>query len=223
MQLFAKWMLAASVLVGSLSMAVHSNAAVVALNAVSGTGVFKDDGQTGELGFSLPANLASIQNFSLTINFETDTSALGFGTATIQVYLEQDTAALAPPPPGRGAFALGETSGLAHGATISPVYNAAVGASSATLSGSFLQSQFNFGPLSATGLWDDFAGSTYKVFFYVSGTNEPTSVSVRANSATMSLTYNETAGGGAVPEPSTLAIALVGLAGWRGRRMLRRC
>jgi hypothetical protein len=37
----------------------------------------------------------------------------------------------------------------------------------------------------------------------------------------MTLNYNSTSGG-VVPEPSTLAIALVGLAGWRGRRMLRR-
>jgi hypothetical protein len=49
----------------------------------------------------------------------------------------------------------------------------------------------------------------------------PSNVTVTVLSANLKLDYNTT-GGGVVPEPSTLAIALVGLAGWRGRRMLRR-
>lgn len=199
------------------------HAAVVNLSATSGLGAFVGENATGTIGFTLPGDLAGIQSFSLTVNFETNSSPVGFGTATVQAYLLQDTALPSPPPPGTSAFALGESGSMAHGITISPTYNAVVGSPSATFSGSFLQGLYNFGPLVSPGLWDDAAGSTFNVFYYVSGTSGPTSVTVRANSASLTLTYDQAGGGGgAIPEPSTLAIALVGLAGWRGRKLVRR-
>jgi hypothetical protein len=194
----------------------QADAASVTLSALTGTGESFGDGVTKVFSFTLPTGLTSINSFQLDFEFFTNTTT-DIGDGVLQGFLEQDTAAI----PGRSAFAFGETT-IGHGSVFNWSASFNAGDSSYTLTPGFLTSQFNFGTLSSTGLWDDSAGSTFNLYYYASASSGATNVEFTATKADLILDYNTSGGGGAIPEPSTLAIALVGLAGWRGRRLLRR-
>lgn len=190
-------------------------AASVTLSATTGTNVSFGDGVTRVFSYTLPSNLASINGFQLDFSFSTN-NASDIGDGVLQGYFEQDNASL----PGRSAFSFGETT-APQNVNFNWTMGYSVGNNSYTLTPGFLTSQFNFGTLSSTGLWDDYAGTTFELYFYASAASAATNVEFTATKADLILNYN-TSSGGTIPEPSTLAIALVGLADWRGRRMLRR-
>jgi hypothetical protein len=224
MRKLIQWMAAWAIAVGSLAIGSDSRGAVVTLNwsFPPGGAAFVPGGGTGSINFNLPSDLLSINKFTLTVSTEADPAPAApfpaFGNSRAQFFIEQDTSAI----PGRAAFAIGETVELSHAETKTNTFsNHQVSDSSAPLTGTLLSSVYNFGPLDSGGLWDDSAGGPFSLYFGVLASEFGSSVSLRLSSATLTLDYNPT-GGGVVPEPSMLAIALVGLAGWRGRRMLRR-
>ena len=218
MRLFAKWMLAFSVLVGSWFMAGTSHAAVVTLNAVFGLNIPIAIGNTELLEFTLPGDLVSINSMELDFTYNTPNPGVSIGTASLEFFFEQD-ATTSPTT----AFAIGGTYGLGAG-IISGAYDGQVlspGDASFVYTLPFLASSYQFANLSATAPWAALAGSNLQIGVYNGGDGGFTNISPEIITATLNLNYN-VAICGAVPEPSTLAIALVGLAGWRGRRMLRR-
>jgi hypothetical protein len=218
MRLFANWMLAFTVLVGSMSMAGNSYAAVVTLNAVFGLNLPIAIGNTELLEFTLPGDLVSINNMELDFTYNTPNPGVSSGTASLEFFFEQD-ATTSPTT----AFAIGGTYGLGSGIT-NGAWDGQVltpGDASFLYTLPFLASSYQFGNLSATAPWAALAGNNLKIGVYNGGDGGFTTISPEIITATLKLNYN-VAGSGAVPEPSTLAIALVGLAGWRGRKLVRR-
>jgi hypothetical protein len=216
-QFLTGWMVALSVAVGSLAMSGTSAGAVVSLNAASGLNAPISGGSSGMVEFNLPADVGTINSFTLSFTYsDGSTSTPTFGVGSLEI-----TVAQAPLITGSSLFAVGGVYNISPTATSTAAsFTSTVGDVSATLTDSGF-ALFSLDPLSATGMWGASAGSTFPIFFTNSDSN-PTSVAPQILSATLLLNYNATGGGGAIPEPSTLAIALVGLAGWRGRRMLRR-
>ncbi|MFY7970080.1 MAG: PEP-CTERM sorting domain-containing protein [Pirellulaceae bacterium] len=220
-QFLTGWMAALSVAVGSLAMTGTSTGAVVSLNANSGLNTPIAGGSSEEVSFApLPADLDTINGFTISFSYaDGSTTTPSFGVGSLEVVLFQSL----PIAPGASIFIAGGVYNISPSATATAAsFTSNVGDSSATSIDTTASLFFTLDPLSAYGLWGLSAGSTIS-FFFVNATTSPTSVAPKILSATLLLDYNPAGGGGAVPEPSTLAIALVGLAGWRGRRMLRRC
>ncbi|MFN5854057.1 MAG: PEP-CTERM sorting domain-containing protein [Pirellulaceae bacterium] len=218
MRLFAKWMLAFSVLVGSWFMAGTSHAALVTLDAASGLNIFIAVDTTEQLEFVLPSDLASINSMELDFRYDTPNPGPATGTASLEFFFVQDVGT-SPVT----AFAIGGIYGIGAGETAAAYDGQTLNTNDGSFSYilPFLPSTYQFGTLSATVPWAALAGSNLVINFYNGGSGGFTNVSPEILRATLKLNYN-VASSGAVPEPSTLAIALVGLAGWRGRRMLRR-
>jgi hypothetical protein len=217
-QFLTGWVAALSVAVGSLAMTGTSTGAVVSLNAVSGLNTPISGGLSEEVAFALPADVATINGFTISFSYaDGSTTTPSSGVGSLEVLLFQS-----PPTVGASIFIAGGVYNIFPSATPNAAsFTSKVGDSSATSIDPSFPIYYTLDPLSATGLWGLSAGSAFS--FYFSNTiTSPTTVRPQILSATLLLDYNPAGGGGAVPEPSTLAIALVGLAGWRGRRMLRR-
>ncbi len=219
-QFLTGWMAALSVAVGSLAMTGTSTGAVVSLNANSGLNTPIAGGSSEEVAFALPADVATINGFTISFSYaDGSTTTPSFGVGSLEVALFQSL----PIAPGASIFIAGGVYNISPSATPTAAsFTSNVGDSSATSIDPSVSSFYSLDPLNATGLWGLSAGSAIS-FYFLNATTSPTSVAPQILSATLLLDYNPAGGGGAVPEPSTLAIALVGLAGWRGRRMLRRC
>jgi hypothetical protein len=216
-QVLMGWVAAVSVAVGSLAITGTSTGAVVTLNAISGLNdpIYGDQLRTVE--FLLPSDVGTINGFTLSFTFDDASTTAAFGAAYLQVVVPQ-----AAPGPGASIFGVVGVDNIAAGSNITITIAKGVGdASSGLTDPEWLD--YTHSPLSSTGLWGILAGANFPFFFLNSEVNGLTSVAPRITAASLTLDYNSNGGGGAVPEPSTLAIALVGLAGWRGRRMLRRC
>jgi hypothetical protein len=156
MRLFAKWMLAVAVLVGSVSMAGTSYAAVVTLNAVFGLNLPIAIGNTELLEFTLPGDLVSINSMELDFTYNTPNPGVSSGTASLEFFFEQD-ATTSPTT----VFAIGGTYGLGAG-IISGAYDGQVlspGDASFAYTLPFLASSYLFANLSATTPWAALAGS----------------------------------------------------------------
>jgi hypothetical protein len=217
-QFLTGWVAALSVAVGSLAMTGTSTGAVVSLSANTGLNTPISGGFSEEVSFALPADVATINGFTISFSYaDGSTTTPSFGVGSLEVLLFQTPATL-----GASIFIAGGVYNISPSATSTAAsFTSNVGDSSATSIDPAFAFYYTLDPLSATGLWGLSAGSAFS-FYFSNTTTSPTSVTPKILSATLLLDYN-TPGGGAVPEPSTLAIALVGLAGWRGRRMLRRC
>ena len=218
-QFLTGWMAALSVAVGSLAMTGTSTGAVVSLNANSGLNTPISGGGSEEVAFALPADVATINGFTISFSYaDGSTTTPAFGVGSLEVTLFQSPVAL-----GASIFIAGGVYNISPSATPTAAsFTSNVGDSSATSIDPSVSVYYSVDPLNATGLWGLSAGSAIS-FYFLNATTSPTSVAPQILSATLLLDYNPAGGGGAVPEPSSLAIALVGLAGWRGRRMLRRC
>jgi|688.fasta_scaffold00074_53 hypothetical protein len=222
-QFVTRWVVALTVAVGSLAIGSASHGAVVTLNATI-SNLQIGLGNTDQLQFTLPNDLTSINSIQFDFTYFTDfPSVPGFpnaqnGSASLEFFFEQDTSTFPVT-----VFAVGGVysidSGLTSTVYSTPTFN--VGGIGFSYTLPFLASIYQFGVLSATAPWTALAGGNIAINAYNGGDGGFTDVFPLITAATMTLNYNSTSGG-VVPEPSTLAIALVGLAGWRGRRMLRR-
>jgi hypothetical protein len=209
--------IAALVGIGSLVTSDSGCAAIVNLSATGGGALNSPLGaENGEtIFFTLPNDFASLNSIELDFTYNTNSGSPAFGTASLEFVLFIDSSALS----GFGVVGVyGLVANISGGSYDgSPI---SVGTPSYSFALPFFGTRMNL--TSLPGIAPDFVAGNPIVFGLYNGADgSPSSTTITVLSANLKLDYNTT-GGGVVPEPSTLAIALVGLAGWRGRRMLRR-
>jgi hypothetical protein len=216
MRKLVQWMAAWAIAVGSLAIGSNSHGAVVTLNATGGlnTGV----SPSATLSFLLPADVLTINSFTFDFTYEAS-AAPGpiLGTASLEFALLQSIPFVA----GADLFGITGVYAISPTGPTNQSITASVGDPSFAFTLSDFTATYSMNSLSSTGVWNLLAGNNISIFVYNGADGSFTNVVPTITAATLTLDYNPT-GGGVVPEPSTLAIALVGLAGWRGRRMLRR-
>jgi hypothetical protein len=210
--------IAALVGIGSLVTSDSGCAAIVNLSGVGpALNLAISEGGSGPIYFALPSDFASLNSIEFDFTYSSTGGSPSLGTASLEFVLGTDAGAT--PSEAFGVVGIynlpaGIVAGSFDGSPIN------VGTPSFSFNLPLFGSVANLISLPATAP-DFVAGSNIAMLVYNGADGFPSNVTVTVLSANLKLDYNTT-GGGVVPEPSTLAIALVGLAGWRGRRMLRR-
>jgi hypothetical protein len=219
MRIFFGWLILASIAVASLSVNECSfGGVVVSLNPTTGLGTPISAGNLHNLNFQLPSDIASINSVSLSYTYADSTVGANIGLASLDVFFPQEA-------PGAGAsiFGISQVDSIAFNS--SDTINSGtftIGSSGVQLDSQLANNTFSPQTLDPVGWWVSASSSPHPflIYFYNDAMGGSTTVKPAITSATLTINYNST-NANQVPEPTTFAMAIMGIATWAGRRVLR--